>query len=201
MIDPISIALMIASTAAKTSPYWAPLIQGPIERRLRDQVKTGLDQINEGAGGYSTGQRNQLRMEGDQRLNAQVSEALANLSRGAGGGDGTNPYAAQADVYRAAMGAKNQNESALRGQDLAYAEQKRDKLNALGMNLVGMAQAQKTQAAKGIGDTMSGSGLMEFGQGQGARSTAGNTANSELDALDAAAKAPVPAPVPAAVPG
>lgn len=192
-MDPVSIALMLGSTAAKTSPYWAPLIQGPIERRLRDQVKSGLDQLTEGAGGYSTGQRNQLRMEGDQRINAQVSEALANLSRGTGGGDGATPYAAQADVYRAAMGAKNQNESALRGQDLAYAEAKRDKLNQLGMNLAAMSQAQKQAAAQGLKEVTSGSGFAEFAKGQGARSTTGASAEAEIDALNA--------PAPAAVPG
>tara|TARA_Y100000593_G_scaffold26744_2_gene53253 strand:+ start:24326 stop:24946 length:621 start_codon:yes stop_codon:yes gene_type:complete len=110
-----------ALAAGVAAPVVASLVPTRAERDYRKRVKAEAERLGKARGGLSAGERQQLEAEGQQRLQAQMQQAQADISRMR---DPVARQRAMSQLQRGAMGQRAAISSDVRQQDLdLYAKQ------------------------------------------------------------------------------
>jgi len=131
---------------------------GPIENRMRKQLKADEKRLAGGGGGYAEGAR-QAQMAGvANTVQAQQQQALAQLARGSSAGGGESGMAAmrQAGVLTGSQMAMQRGASDVRAADLAYRDSQMQQLLQRQMALAAMGKARKDAAIKTKSDAVIG---------------------------------------------
>ena len=154
---------------------------GPIENRMRKQLKADEKRMAGGGGGYAEGSR-QSQMAGvANTVQAQQQQALAQLARGSATGGGESGMSAmrQGNVFSGGQMAMQRGASDVRAADLAFRDQQMQLMLQRQMALAAMGQKRKDNASASAEGAMKTNGTStQMGMQSGANARGSDAQNA-----------------------
>jgi hypothetical protein len=143
---PLGALATLASAGIDIAHNIVGAIPGPMETRMRKQVKADQERLAGGGGGMSAAKRQEMQGQVAGQVRGAQGELMAQAARGSANGSMGAPQAAQV-----MLGASNQAQqqmrqglSDIRAQDLALAEGQRERLSQQMEGLMGLGRQRKS---------------------------------------------------------
>tara|TARA_R110000868_G_scaffold3086_5_gene20609 strand:- start:226 stop:786 length:561 start_codon:yes stop_codon:yes gene_type:complete len=121
-------------------------VPGPMEARLRKQMKADQERLAGGGGGMSAAKRGEMEAQLAGQVRGTQGELMAQAARGSATGQMAAPQGAQVmlGASKQAQEQIRQGRSDIRAQDLALAESQRDRLNQQMTGILDLGRQRKS---------------------------------------------------------
>lgn len=195
-MDPVAIGLAVLQAAPWLIDVIGNAVPGPMEEQYRKDVESEGKYLRENQSGFTSGQRDAFRREGQNARQSQQQQQLAMLARGSaqsydGGASGLQGNAAR-DAYKVDAQAGNQLESGIRNKDVAAYTAKKAAYNENLKYALELGYRRKVAALKAVKESDTGVDGLQAGKNQRDMDAAGLEGGADAVA-PAAPAAPIAA--------